>query len=234
MKTSRLLLGILIGLMVPGLGMALVSTGVLQGPGAIAEWLSGGTAMQLAMLVVALILILAISRGRPAVYGFRMPSAAQARSALLWGSIAAVITHVVLAVLWTFLSPSAGHPGLKGDSFLHTVVSVWIIASICEEVVYRGLVQGFLEPLRAYGLNISRVRLSLPVIIAALLFGGIHLMLLTTGAGGMLVGGIVGSAAVLGLVAGYYREKSGSLVPAVLIHMLFNIYGSASAYIQNR
>jgi membrane protease YdiL (CAAX protease family) len=30
---------------------------------------------------------------------------------------------------------------------------------------------------------------------------------------------------LLGLVAGYYREKTGSLIPAIIIHALFNVGG---------
>ena len=30
---------------------------------------------------------------------------------------------------------------------------------------------------------------------------------------------------LLGIVAGYYREKTGSLIPAIIIHALFNIGG---------
>jgi membrane protease YdiL (CAAX protease family) len=139
---------------------------------------------------------------------------------------------VVVAVVWRLLPPSAGHPSLAGASFLQIVVTVWIIASTCEEVLYRGLIQSFLEPLRVHGLDVFGVRLSLPVIAAALLFGCMHIMLLTAGADGFLVGGIVGTAIVVGLMAGYYREKSGSLVPAILVHMLFNAYGGVSEHIQ--
>lgn len=37
--------------------------------------------------------------------------------------------------------------------------------------------------------------------------------------------GFLANAAVLGLIAGYYREKSGSLIPAIGAHMTFNIVG---------
>jgi len=33
-------------------------------------------------------------------------------------------------------------------------------------------------------------------------------------------------AVIFGVIAGYYREKTGSLVPAVIVHMKFNISGS--------
>lgn len=121
---------------------------------------------------------------------------------------------------------------MNGGSLLQVVVSVWIVASICEEVLHRGLIQSFLDPLKGYGITIFGIRFSLPVVTVALLFGFMHIVLLTTGVDGFLVGCIVGSSIVLGMVAGYYREKSGSLLPAILVHMLFNAYGGVAQYIQ--
>jgi membrane protease YdiL (CAAX protease family) len=161
-----------------------------------------------------------------------MPTGAHVRTALVFGSIWAAIAHTAVAVVWRLLPPSAGHPGVAGASFLQVVITVWVIASTCEEVLYRGLIQSFLEPLGIHGVEVSGIRLSLPVIAAALLFGFMHMMLLAAGADGFLVGGIVGTAVVLGLVAGYQREKSGSLIPAILVHMLFNAFGGVSQYVQ--
>jgi membrane protease YdiL (CAAX protease family) len=232
MKIVRLVLGLLLAILVAGLSMVLISTVGAMGRASDSGSFSAGVKMQAAMLVVSLIFILALSRGRPSRYGFRIPTGAQVKAALVFGSIVAVITHVVVALVWRLLPPSSGHPAAAGLSFLQIVVTVWIVASICEEVFYRGLIQSFLAPLGSYGLKVFGVRLSLPVIVAALLFGFMHMMLLTMGADTYLVGGIVGTAIVVGLTAGYHREKSGSLIPAILIHMLFNAYGGASEYIQ--
>jgi membrane protease YdiL (CAAX protease family) len=94
-------------------------------------------------------------------------------------------------------------------------------------VLTRGLVQGFLEPLKDYGLRVFRLRLSIPVIVGAVFFGLMHLALLSTGADAAAVVTIALFAVVLGLIAGYYRESTGSLWPAILVHFLFNVWGSA-------
>jgi membrane protease YdiL (CAAX protease family) len=39
------------------------------------------------------------------------------------------------------------------------------------------------------------------------------------------------SAVILGTVAGYYRDQTKSLVPAILIHALFNVGGSLRFWI---
>ena len=232
MKVVRLIVGVLLPIPVVGLGIFLVSTVGRRLPVEHSELLPGGVMIQVAMFLVSFCLIAALSRGRLAEYGFKAATSAQLKTAFIFGSIVAVIVHVVIAIVWTLFPPAETHPALAGSSFIRTVFTVWIVASTSEEVVHRGLIQSFLKPLGVYGLNLGRIRLSLPVIVAAVIFGVLHIMLVTLGADSRLVGGIVGMAIVLGLVAGYYREKTGSLVPAVLVHMLFNIYGSASEYIQ--
>lgn len=232
MKIGRLLLGVLLWVLVLGLTSLLISTGALKGLMAKSPWLSPGTISQVSMLAASLAIMLALSRGHLGEYGFRMATGREARAAFIYGSIVAVAVQVVLAVVWRLL-PSGAHPVLAGSSLLRIVITVWAIASICEEVFLRGLVQSFLKPLREIGVTVFGIHLSLPVTSAAILFGAMHIMLLTVGADASLVGGIVGSATVLGLVAGYYREKTGSLIPAIMIHMLFNVYGSLSQYIQS-
>lgn len=233
MKVVRLILGLMLWILVLGLASIPVSNESVMNLVEASSWLSGGTTIQLVMLISSLVLILGLSRGKPARYGFRMATGAQIKTTFVFGSIVAVVVHVILAILWRLMSPSGNNPVVAGASLLQIVVKVWIIASICEEVFYRGLIQSFLVPLRDYGATVFGVRLSLPIAIAAFLFGFSHIMLLTMGVDGFIVGGIVGSAIFLGLLAGYYREKTGSLLPAILVHLLFNVYGSASQYIQN-
>jgi len=102
------------------------------------------------------------------------------------------------------------------------VLTVWIIASTCEEVFYRGLIQGFLEPLKERGFRIFKVRVSLPAAASAVLFGLGHFCLLGM-AGLPFVLVIVLSCTATGFVCAYFREKTGSLVPAVAAHMTANI-----------
>jgi membrane protease YdiL (CAAX protease family) len=106
-----------------------------------------------------------------------------------------------------------------------------LIASTCEEIFYRGLIQSFLKPLEKVGIAIGRLRLSVPVVVAAVLFGLMHIPLLTLGAETGFVCGIVVSAVVAGLVAGILRQQSGSLAPAVVVHLLFNVVGNLLAHL---
>ena len=113
----------------------------------------------------------------------------------------------------------------QGFSFAEQIIYIWILASIAEEIFTRGLIQGFLLPVKHIGFSIFKVYISLPVIIAALFFGAMHLALLQF-MDPPLVLNIVFFGIILGLIAGYYREKYNNLIPAILVHTCFNIGGS--------
>jgi len=112
-------------------------------------------------------------------------------------------------------------------SILTNILTVWIWSSLCEEVLTRGLVQSLMQ--KHKGLRF--LRLSLPVWISGLFFGAMHLSLLKADMDGLFVGFIVFNTTVIGILAGYYREKSGSLIPAIIVHVLANIVGSLPAMI---
>ncbi|RUL72439.1 CPBP family intramembrane glutamic endopeptidase [Dyella choica] len=94
-------------------------------------------------------------------------------------------------------------------------------APVQEEVVFRGLLQSAL----AGSLATAHVRIALAGIAAslsiALLFGIIHLK----------VGPVTACAAcVLGVLTGELKRRSGSLLPAMLCHSLFNLGGLLLAF----
>ncbi|MGB7584289.1 MAG: CPBP family intramembrane glutamic endopeptidase [Terriglobales bacterium] len=86
-------------------------------------------------------------------------------------------------------------------------------ASVQEEVIFRGLLQSFLEQ-RWATLFVLRAPLSPAVLFTAMLFGIIHM-----GSGPI----VIVAAFVLGLVGGELRRRSGSLIPAMIVHVLFNV-----------
>ena len=94
----------------------------------------------------------------------------------------------------------------------------------------RGLIQGALDAWKNVGITLFGRHLSLPVLVGAVAFGLMHIALSTMGAGTGQVIVTVLFAFLLGLVAGYYRETSGSLLPAIIVHMSGNIGGSLAGF----
>jgi len=187
-----------------------------------------GFIIQICFLVLSTLLILAISGGDMSRYGFKTGKNIQLPRIMILG-IAVGIAGTLLGIIIpdsNLIEPDYG-------SFIDLVIGIWILASIAEEVFTRGLIQGFLAPLAGFGFYLGGLRISLPVLISGLFFGLMHLGILSTGANFLPVAIIVIFAFMLGIIAGYYREKSGSLVPAIIVHACGNVGGWLADFIIN-
>jgi membrane protease YdiL (CAAX protease family) len=161
-------------------------------------------------LSVALLLMFLLARSPTGIaeFGFRIPHSRYLVSATVFG------LPIGLAV--TFLShflPSKPPFDISGFAPWMTVLYFLIGAAIQEEVIFRGLIQSVLERPGKIGFPLAGGSLSGAVAFSATLFGIIHL-----DAGAVVAFG----AMILGLVAGELRRRSGSLLPAIIVHALFN------------
>ena len=133
---------------------------------------------------------------------------------------------MIPSLLNNFIFETASTNPTVNFTLIEKIVFIWIWASICEEILTRGLIQGFLSPFKNIGIKLFNTMISLPVIIGAIFFGSMHLMLLTMGVELSSVIVIVIFGIVLGGIAGYQREITNSLLPAIIVHMCFNIGAS--------
>ena len=165
-----------------------------------------------------------ISKGKLSAFGFRMGTYKFSPRILLW-----VLPTAALATLQAMTLPHGQTPhGFIQLSKIQTVIFIWIYSSVCEETLVRGLLQTLLGKPAQAGAAIGR-KLSLPVVVSGVFFGAMHLVLIR----------LIGSAAIpiavmatfLGLIAAHYRERTGSLLPALFVHALFNIGGSLPLWI---
>lgn len=98
-----------------------------------------------------------------------------------------------------------------------TILYFVVGAAIQEEVIFRGLLQTTLTRQISGALSFFGTSLSYATIITALLFGVIH----------VAVNPITAAAAfVLGLLSGELRHRSGSLLPGILVHAVFNAFAA--------
>jgi membrane protease YdiL (CAAX protease family) len=163
-------------------------------------------------LVPAGILLQLITSRTPdglARYGFSVP-------ALRHVGVATIVSAPIAAVTALLLS-HVHEPGPIADlSVAPWLVALYFVvgAPIQEEVIFRGLLQttlatGITPPTASslkYGVVAS--------FLVALLFGCIHLV----------VGRYTAVAALVpGAIAGEFRRRSGSLVPAIICHAFFNL-----------
>ncbi len=96
-----------------------------------------------------------------------------------------------------------------GSQSMATIVTLWLgaalLAPVAEEMFFRGLLQTFLVRLSG--------RRWFAIGVASLAFGGVHVEQAYA----------VPALAVLGVIMGFAYERTGSLVPPIAIHALFNL-----------
>ncbi len=160
--------------------------------------------------LVALILVFLLARSPAGIaeFGFRIPNSRYVAIAIVFGLILGLAV-TSLSHLFPSRSPfdvSGFAPWMIGLYFL-------IGASIQEEIIFRGLIQSMLERRRMVTFPLFGGSLSAATVFTAVLFGVIHLE-----AGAVVALGAI----ILGLVAGELRRRSGSLLPAIIVHALFN------------
>ena len=174
--------------------------------------------MQAIFLLLSVAVMLLISKGRLAIFGFTRGTYNFSPSILLW-----VLPAAVLPIVGAVASRSGQNAdGPFGFTKIQTIIFIWLFSSICEETLVRGLLQTLLSRSAKAGAAASRW-LSMPVVVSGLLFGAMHLELVQRMGPGAIP--VVLMATYLGLVAAHYRENTGSLLPAILLHVLFNIVG---------
>jgi membrane protease YdiL (CAAX protease family) len=161
-------------------------------------------------LLVALFLMFMLARSPTgmAEFGFCIPHSRYMASATVFG--------LTIGLAVTFLShllPSKAPFDVSGFAPWMIVLYFLIGASIQEEIIFRGLIQSMVERQWRVGFSLAGASLSGAVAFTAVLFGIIHL-----DAGIVIALGAV----VLGLLAGELRRRSGSLLPAIIVHALFN------------
>ncbi len=190
------------------------------------QWLST-ILFQGFILMFSVILMLLLGKGKLSPFGFT------AGTGIPYLRIALIVLALEFFTSLAMVFLPVEGPGHFADTFTfpQIVVGIWLLASTSEEVFTRGLIQSFLNPLKRLGFSIKSIFISAPVLFSALLFMAIHIPLLIMGMDVLLGVQILFSTFVLGMIAGYYREKTGSLIPAVLAHMSANIFGMGFGYL---
>ena len=165
-------------------------------------------------------------------FGFKLIKLKYLVLSVLFGSLEG-ITSIIIMIIFVIISGTKDvtpHPA-STKGFLSTIINVWIIASLCEEIFFRGFVYKVFSNLRQKGFHLGKkIFVSIPVTISAVIFGFGHFCLLRVMIPPMVFG-IVISATILGFIAGILREKSGSLIPAYLTHLMANVMGSVIPFL---
>ena len=173
-------------------------------------------------LIIASLLLIVLTGRSFAQSGFRSPVAE-----VRWGQL--VLFGLGLGAVATILilsTPARGMPWLIRDlGFVGVVIWIWFYSSLSEEIFLRGWFQSALSPWEDAVFRVLGRDVKVPVLASGLLFGAMHLTLPVQGADAWTTAIIVLFTTSLGWVAADIRHRSGSLAPAVLVHVCFNVGG---------
>lgn len=140
-----------------------------------------------------------------------------------WGKF--VFYGLLLGIVMTLAVLASPGKGMgQGAGNFQILVLTLVAHSSAEEIFMWGWLQGFLQPLSARRVKLGFVTVSVPVLTGALAFGAMHLpAVLRIDAWTTVI--ILASTTSLGLLAGIIRERTGSLLPAIWVHLAGNAGG---------
>jgi len=173
----------------------------------------------------ALVFVRVLGQGDWASCGFKAKGNLMIRQAFIVGLVVAFAMPFVLSLVIIAGGLDPMGPFIEFPSVLHHILIGLIFASVTEEIVFRGLVQSYLSVHISGFLVLFKRQLTLPALAGATFFAVGHLSLLTLGVALPQVVAIILGAFILGIAAGYFRDKTGSLVGPIIIHMLGNAPG---------
>lgn len=148
-------------------------------------------------------------------YGFNLKGRNRLLSIMLWAFLLQLLPMAAIILSFHLSLPLPKF--VYSESLLGIFLKYVIYAPLCEEIFMRGLVQTNLSSLSG-SLQIRRIQLSTSVVVTAFAFGVMH-FITTKGIKDFI------SPFILGLIAGYHREKSNSLYPAFVAHATYNFCG---------
>ena len=132
----------------------------------------------------------------------------------LLATIASALVSLPLGLGLSRITRGEPEPPFIPEEQIHRAVLIFALAPTSEEAVFRGLVEGFL---------LQHVDPCTAIAVPAVLFALGHLIPYSYSK--RMAAAVSASALILGLVAGYFRMVSGSLLPAIASHAVFNAVG---------
>ncbi|GGA00741.1 CPBP family intramembrane glutamic endopeptidase [Dyella caseinilytica] len=172
------------------------------------------TLMAISLVMTCVLMAIAIHRGwlSAEAFGWQWPAWRYLLYALLWG--------VVLSPLIVLIEIHLADTGMLGGLNLapwQLYLCFLVGAPIQEEAVFRGLLQSALARSLASGAISAALAGVASSLAIGVLFGAVHLRVAPVV--------VAAGAMVLGVLTGELKRRSGSLLPGMLCHALFNLGG---------
>jgi len=108
-------------------------------------------------------------------------------------------------------------------SVLGNMTFQWIVVGVCEETMFRGLIQTYLMNNLKGNVKIAKQEFHIGTIIGAVFWGGFHFINILFMPLGTVIFLVILTSAV-GLLLGYAYQRTGSLLTTIIVHnVLFGV-----------
>ncbi|MCK4568143.1 MAG: CPBP family intramembrane metalloprotease [Candidatus Thorarchaeota archaeon] len=183
-------------------------------------WMSSAVVSPV-VLCLSLLVIFLLSMGMLPLWGFQLPTL----EVMVLLSTIGLIAAIVVVVVSQQISPTPEKMNPPSDTRGRIIffIVIVLLASIAEEVHFRGFLQNILDNTLLLALNFGWFSITGGAIVSAIVFGLIHVA--PAKQMGSSVPVLVLSAAILGLIAGISLTISGSILLPIIIHIEFNLVG---------
>jgi membrane protease YdiL (CAAX protease family) len=173
------------------------------------------------ILVLSLLIIYVLSQGNIHQWGFQWMDLWELSWLILVGGIIAIFTVGMAEILSP--SPPEMKPLPDPRSRVLFFILIVILASISEELLFRGFLQGILDNTLLLEIEFGNLSLTGGSIVSAIIFAVVHVM--PAKRMGMNPVVLMGSSFILGIISGVALATTGSLIAPIIIHSLFNLVG---------
>ncbi|MBE0527569.1 MAG: CPBP family intramembrane metalloprotease [Candidatus Thorarchaeota archaeon] len=173
------------------------------------------------VLCLSLLVIFLLSMGMLPLWGFQLFTF----EGMVLLSVIGIIAAIVVVLVSEHISPTPekmNPPSDRRGRIIFFVVIV-LLASIAEEMLFRGFLQNILDNALLLALDMGWFSITGGAIVSAIVFGMIHIA--PAKQMGSSVPVLVISAAILGLIAGIFLTFSGSIILPIIVHIEFNLVG---------
>jgi len=170
--------------------------------------------------LIPFIIILYITKGRPSHYGFNLkedPPEFTHKRMLIIGLCSGLLMSIKYITQIVSGSPVDVPQPVTSANFLGYMTFQWIIVGLSEETMFRGLIQTYLMENLEGEIKIAGHGLHTGTVIAALFWGGFHII----NALNMPLSSAVFTVVIttpIGLLMGYAYQRTGSLLTTTLVH----------------
>lgn len=179
------------------------------------------------LIVVAILGGLMATGGRLGQHGYRKPHQWKVWSWVWPGMVIGGISALLIV-----FSPAEGMRLTRFGGGIAIILSI-LYSSFSEEMFCRGFIQNLMANLRERKVNMLLARVSIPALTSGLLFGAMHLSTYFAGSDALTTIIVMSSTFVLGVTAGHLVDKSESILPAIIVHIGYNLGGFLASVIAN-